>query len=403
MKSLPLRLAAILTIASLAGLGAVALSPGARAADQPPIVIGASISQTGSYAEDAKFALAGYQLWIAQQNAKGGLLGRQLQLKTYDDASDPATAVGDYEKLINQDKVDLIVGPYSSAITAAVANVAEKYKMPMISPEVASTAPFNRGLTYIFQGIQQSTRYVEGPLALAKANGYTKIALTGEDTAFPKSVAAAVPDLAKAAGLEVVFNELYPHNASDYSSIVQKMKQSGADVVLAMAYFPDAVGVLRALKQANYSPKLYYAAVGPTELNFGQEAGKDANGTMATANWSAILKTPGNEEFTKAFTDANKTPPDYHAASNYASLQVLAAAVNKIKSLDQQKLRDALATMKMQTIMGNFELDPKTGVQVGYNSLVLQWIDGKQTIIYPASFANHKPLLPFPPWSSRGN
>ncbi|HMD01487.1 MAG TPA: ABC transporter substrate-binding protein, partial [Candidatus Baltobacteraceae bacterium] len=199
-----------LTIAA-AVVALIAPAPTA-AADQPPIVIGATISQTGSYAVDAKYALEGYQLWIKEQNAKGGLLGRKIELKTYDDASDPATAVSLYERLIDQDHVDVIVGPYSSAITAAVANVAEKHKMPMISPEVSAAAPFQRGLRYLFMGISQSTHYVEGAIAIAKANGYKRIAITGEDSAFPRSIAGALPDIAKAAGLEVVYSELYPHN-----------------------------------------------------------------------------------------------------------------------------------------------------------------------------------------------
>ncbi|GAC1405082.1 MAG: amino acid ABC transporter substrate-binding protein [Candidatus Velthaea sp.] len=372
-----------------------------RAADQPPIVIGATISNTGAYAVDAKYALEGYELWIKQQNAKGGLLGRKIELKTYDDGSDPGTAVTLYEKLIQQDHVNLIVGPYSSAITAAVANIADKYKMPMISPEVSAPTPFKRGLKYIFQAQSQSFHYAEGAIDLAKANGYKRVAVTGEDSAFPKSAVAALPDLFKDAGLESVFQELYPHNASDYSAIVQKIKQSNPDAILSFAYFPDSVGLLRALKQANVQPRILYFAVGPAEVNFGQEAGKDANGVLTTTNWSANLKTPNNTTFAKDFQTTYGTAADYHAASNYASLEVLAAVITRLKTLDQEKIRDGLATTKMRTVLGNYEVDPNTGLQLGYNSLLLQWQGGKQYIVGPKEAAERKAIVPFPAWNGR--
>jgi branched-chain amino acid transport system substrate-binding protein len=384
--------------AVLALLAATAPSP-IRAADQPPIVIGATISETNGYAVDAKYALEGYELWIKEQNAKGGLLGRKIVLKTYDDASDPATAVSLYERLIDQDHVDVIVGPYSSAITAAVANVAEKHKMPMISPEVSAAAPFKRGLHYLFMGIAQSTHYVEGVINFAKVNGYKRIAITGEDSAFPKSIAGALPDLAKAAGLDTVYSELYPHDASDYSAVAQKIKQANADALFSIAYFPDAIGLLRALKQANVTPKLVYFAVGATEPNFGKEAGKDSDGVMATTNWSANLKTPNNAEFAKDFADTYHTAPDYHAAANYAALEVLGAGIAHVKSLDQEKLRDYFANTKMRTVMGNYEVDPSSGLQLGYTSLTLQWQGGKQYIVAPAAMAERKAMLPFK-WSA---
>ncbi len=210
-----------------------------------------------------------------------------LQLKVYDDASDPATSVTEYQKLVQQDHVNLIVGPYSSAITAAVANIADQYKMPMISPEVAAVDPFKRNLKYIFQGTATSDRYVYGAIQIAKQYGYKTLALTGEDTAFPRSIAKAVPDMAAAAGIKVVFNELYPHNASDYTAIVQKIKQTNPDVVLAISYFPDSVGIIRALKQANVTPKELFFTIGPAEPNFAKEVGADSQGVLFANNWSS--------------------------------------------------------------------------------------------------------------------
>ncbi|MDE2571675.1 MAG: amino acid ABC transporter substrate-binding protein [bacterium] len=370
----------------------------ARAAGRP-IVIGGTISETGAYANSAKFQLRGYQYWVKQQNAKGGLLGRQLELKTYDDASDAANAVRLYQRLIDQDHVDLIVGPYSSEVTASVANVSQQHKMVMMGPGGSSPKIYSRGLTYIFQGIQQSPLYIKGPMEIAKEHGYKTIAVSGEDSLFPRSVVAGAAGYAKEMGMTIVFDQLYPHNASDYTSIAQKIKEANPDVVLSACYLPDSIGLLRALKQANFAPKILYEGVGPTEPNFGQQNGKDADGVMGTANWSAELKTAGNAEFVKGFTADFGTPPDYHAAAAFGGLEVLGAAITKVGSLDQDKLRDELSVMTMRTIMGTYKVD-KNGSQVGYAAMVLQWKNGKQFVIYPKDEAQMTAMVPFPSWST---
>lgn len=364
----------------------------AGAAD--PIVIGTTVSQSGAYADVGKYALQGYQLYVSQVNAHGGWLGRQLELKVYDDASDPATSVTEYQKLVQQDHVNLIVGPYSSAITAAVANIADQYKMPMISPEVAAVDPFKRNLKYIFQGTATSDRYVYGAIQIAKQNGYKTLALTGEDTAFPRSIAKAVPDMAAAAGIKVVFNELYPHNASDYTAIVQKIKQTNPDVVLAISYFPDSVGIIRALKQANVTPKELFFTIGPADPNFAKEVGADSQGVLFANNWSSELKTQGNSEFAKSFKAAYGIEPDYHSAQNYAAMQVLGAAIASVKSLDNDKLREYMATHEVQTVCGTYHVDA-TGMQTGYDSLTDQWQGGKQLVVYPGKWAQAKVITPY--------
>ncbi len=389
----------ILSAALLATLVATG-ARGTGAAAGKPIVIGTTISETGAYAEDGKYALLGYQYYVEEQNKKGGWLGRPLQLKVYDDASDPATSLTEYQKLVEQDHVDLIVGPYSSAVTAAVANVADKYKMPMLSPEVASTAPFLRGLKYDFMATSPAPNYVAGSIAIAKAHGYKTVAVTGEDTAFPKAIAAATVKATKEAGLNVIFDELYPHNASDYTAIAQKIKQANPDAVLSAAYFPDAVGLLRALKQAGFTPKELFFAVGATEPNFYKEVGKDADGVLSTSNWSPELKTQGNAAFVKGFTAYFHKPPDYHSAQNYAALQVLQAAVTKVGSINNDKIRDFLATSKVPTILGVYSVDPNTGIQLGYKSLTMQWQGGKDYVVWPDEYAQRKPITPFQ-WASR--
>jgi branched-chain amino acid transport system substrate-binding protein len=165
---------------------AVVVLSSARAEEKKPIVIGASMSLSGSYAAGGKYSLEGTQLWVDDVNQRGGLLGRQVRLVYYDDKSDANTGVQLYEKLITSDKVDLVIGPYSSAVTSAVSTVAEKHHMAMLGPEAADAKIYQRGYKYNFQAQTQASRYMQGALALAKSKGYRKLAMLSEDTAFPR-------------------------------------------------------------------------------------------------------------------------------------------------------------------------------------------------------------------------
>jgi branched-chain amino acid transport system substrate-binding protein len=378
--------------------GAAAANAQAQGA---PITIGASLSLTGIFADGGKYSLEGYQLWIKQANAKGGLLGRPVQLKFYDDQSEPSTGVRLYERLINEDKVDIIMGPYGTAITAPAANVAERYKMPMICPETADVAMFKRGFKYIFQGLGPVQTYLYGVLQIAKDHGLRKLALIGPDTAFGHSLVDAVPEIARGFGQSIVYTEFYPARASDFASVIEKVKAANPDVLLAMAFPNDSIGVLRQLKQSNYAPKIVYEAVGASDPRYVESAGKDVNGVFSVTAWDPDARTPENAAFKAGYRAEFKREPDYHSASNYSSLEVLSAALKRAGSLDREKLRAALGQVRVRTLLGEWRVDPATGIQLGYTSYILQWQNGKQVIVYPGNVAHGKPIVPFPSWSGR--
>jgi branched-chain amino acid transport system substrate-binding protein len=378
-------------------------APAARSAGAPsgkPIVIGAAVSLTGAYDDGGKYTLQGYQLWVKEQNARGGLLGRPIELKTYDDQSESATGVRLYERLVNEDHVDLLAGPYGSALTLPTSNVAARYKMVMICPEDAAPATFGRGNKYIFQGLPLAVHYVDGVIAMAKAHGLKTAVLVGEDTPFPHAIGSAVPDLVKNAGTNLLFTEYYPHNASDFSALAQKIKGANPDLLLAASFVPDSIALLRQLKQSNVTPKMLYEAIGGSDPVFGPNTGKDADGVLSSTAWSADLKTQGNAEFVKAFQAEYHRAPDYHSASAYAGLAVLAEAVKRASALDQEKIRAQMATLKIPTVMGTYNVDA-TGKQTGYQSLVQQWQGGKQVVIYPQSLAQGALKFPLVAWSAR--
>jgi len=369
------------------------------AAQGNPVVIGASVSLSGTYAASGKYALEGTQLWVDDVNRRGGLLGRPVKLVYYDDKSDPNTGVQLYEKLITSDKADLIIGPYSSGVTSAVSTVAEKQKKVMLGPEAADAKIYMRGYKYNFQAQTQAGRYMVGALSLAKASGYKTLAMLAEDTAFPKAVSAEVARMAPEYGLTVVFNETYAKGSSDYSALLTKVKQIAPDVVFANSYLPDAQGLVRQCRELGVNAKLFAVAVGAAEPEFAN-LGSTADYVFGATQWAATMPWRNNAEFVKRYRDKFGRDPDYHSASNYATGEVLEAAVKQVGSLDQEKLAAAIAKLELDTVYGKFKVDER-GVQVGFTSALLQWQKGKQVLVWPEALAQGKAILPAPPWSKR--
>src|ERR1041385_5899193 len=226
-----LRLGKVLAPVVVVGVGLASLP--LPAAAQTPIKIGASMSVTGTYAKPGSYQKEGYDVCIDELNAKGGLLGRKVELVIYDDQSQPATAVKLYEKLITEDKVDAVMGPYSSAVSEAVANVTEKYKKVMVAPLAATTSIFKKGRKYIFMVITPAENYLDGLIDMAAKRGLKTVAIINEDTLFPKASAAGTAEAAKKRGMQVVLQEAYPKGNTDFSALLVKIKAANPDVIAA--------------------------------------------------------------------------------------------------------------------------------------------------------------------------
>src|SRR6266699_5212117 len=217
---------------SAAGVVVLALLLGtAHAEAQAPIKIGASLSLTGTYAKPGTYQKEGYEVCADELNAKGGLLGRKVEFVMYDDQSSTQTAQRLYEKLITEDKVDAVMGPYSSGITESVAGISEKYKKVLVSPLAATTSIFRQGRKYIFMVISPAEVYLEGLVDMAAKRGLKTVAIVNEDTLFSKAAAAGAIDLAKKKGMQVVFQEAYPKGNTDFSAMLTKIKATNPDII----------------------------------------------------------------------------------------------------------------------------------------------------------------------------
>src|SRR5256712_6733219 len=367
---------------------------------QGPIRIGASLSLTGTYAKLGKNQHEGYQLCEKEVNGKGGLLGRKVQFVVYDDQSLPATAVRLYEKLITEDKVDAIMGPYSSPVTEAAVNVTEKYKKVMVAPLAATTSIFKKGRKYIFMIVSPAEVYLEGLIDLAAKRGLKSIALTYEDTLFAKAAAVGAAELARSKGMRVVFQEPYPKGTTDFAALLTKIKALDPDVFAAATYFDDAVAVTRQMKELDVNPKMLGLTVGGDLPEFYDLLKQNAEYVYGASQWEPHLPYPGLCELVEAYKKEIGREPVYHAASVYGGCLVFAEAVRRAGTLDTDRLRDVLLKLEMRTPFGDYKVDAD-GFQIGHKMVMSQWQDGRQVIVWPEDLATGKPRFPTPSWSQR--
>jgi branched-chain amino acid transport system substrate-binding protein len=386
-------------------LGALALATAVAVISLPadaqgPIRIGASLSLTGTYAKLGKNQHEGYQLCIKDLNAKGGLLGRKAELVVYDDQSMPATAVRLYEKLITEDKVDAVMGPYSSPVSEASANVTEKYKKVMVAPLAATTSIFKKGRKYIFMVISPAEGYLEGLVDMAAKRGLKTVAVVNEDTLFSKAAASGAVELAKKKGLQVVFTEAYPKGNTDFSALLTKVKAANPDVLAAATYFDDAVALTRQMKELNVSPKMYGVTVGGDLPEFYDTLKQNAEYIYGATQWEHTLPYPGNQEFFDAYKKEFSHEPSYHSAAGYAGCVIYAEAVKRAGSLDADKVREQLLKLETKTMFGEYKVDAD-GYQLAHKMVTFQWQGEKKVTVWPDELAQAKPRFPTPPWNQR--
>jgi len=388
-------------LAPVALAGVVFASVPLPAAAQTPIKIGASMSVTGTYAKPGTYQKQGYDVCIDELNAKGGLLGRKVELVIYDDQSTPATAVRLYEKLITEDKVDAVMGPYSSAVSEAVANVTEKYKKVMVAPLAATTSIFKKGRKYIFMVITPAENYLDGLIDMAAKRGLKTVAIINEDTLFPKASASGTAEAAKKKGMQVVLQEAYPKGNTDFSALLVKIKAANPDVIAAGTYFDDAVAITRQMKELNVNPKMFGLTVGGDLPEFYDLLKQNAEYVYGSTQWDESLPYPGQKEFLAAYKAKFKgQEPSYHTAAGYAGCLIYAEAVKKAGTLDADKVRDQLLKMEIRTAFGDYKIEPD-GFQIAHKMVMLQWQDGKRIVVWPDDLSNGKPRYPTPEWSKR--
>ena len=404
-------LALTLGLAFIATLLVPAAAP-VQAADDV-IVFGSAVSLTGSLAKEGHLTQQGYDFWKDWINAHGGFKvggkNYKVDIKYYDDESSPQTAARLVEKLVDQDKVNFILGPYGSGTSASAAAVAERKKVPMVEGNGAAERIFSQGYKYTFGVLSPAKRYLEGIIALAKTQhpAAKTLAMSASNDTFSVEVMQGAVDYAKGHGIEVVYTAKYPENSTDVSAIVSAIKAARPDIILNAGHTNDALLVHKGLKEQNVQSMVYGYSVGPDTPDFRAALGRDANYVFGGAQWSDAVKYKGQAGFISTapayaaeFNKKYGQKPDYHNAESTAACLAFQYAIQKAGSLDTEKVRDQLAALDATTFFGILKFDSR-GLNVFKPMVVNQIQNGNLVTVWPTGLAQAKVMWPTPVWAKR--
>jgi branched-chain amino acid transport system substrate-binding protein len=366
---------------------------------EDPFLIGATMSETGAYNTQGQAAKNGYLLCQDQINEQGGLLGRNVEFLIYDDRSETETAILLYEQLITEDEVDLIMGPYGSTLTEAIAPVTEHYRMVQISPLAATTSIWEQGREYLFMVLPPAELFLAGLIEMAHERGLNRIGIIQQDQLFPRAAGNGAEALAMEKGMDVVFIETYPTGTTNFSDVLNLAKSEEVEV-LAMAASPldDFITVVRQMKEMDVNVQMF--GTSGAVSRFQGELGADAEHAYGLSAWEPGLPYPGIDEFVSAYEEKYNMSPSFHAAGAYGSCMIFREAIERAGSLDQYAIRTILLNLETQTIFGNYAVDER-GYQIANDGLFIQWQDGVKVIVWPDEVAEGEPRFPTPSWSER--
>ncbi|UED85435.1 amino acid ABC transporter substrate-binding protein [Streptomyces profundus] len=369
------------------------------------IVIGISLPLTGDFSEPGKGVQRGYEVWAEMINDDGGLLGREVELKILDDQSNADRVVQDYEALIAQEQVDLVFGPFSTRLVVPSARVASEYGMLFVEPAGAATEVFEQGFENLFYAApaiadDHYNHLAEHILALPEGERPQTVAVAAMDDPFAQGTAYGLRDQLAEAGLDIVVDEVYPPNTTDFSSIAAKINDSDADVVIGGTQYQDAVNLIVALQQLDYHPQLAAFSTAPTNPEFPQAIGSQTEGILSPTGYTPDASYPSNVAFVETYTEIHGNPPSEDEANAFTTGQVVAAAVEAVGCAEQgdcqQQLIDWLRENEVETVVGPLSWDAEGRPQSAH--LIQQYVDGEIKIVLPADAAEAEFVFPKPAW-----
>jgi branched-chain amino acid transport system substrate-binding protein len=396
--------------------GALALTTAAPApakADDNTIVFGAALAATGANAREGALTKAGYDFWKDYVNAHGGMKvgGKtyKVDIKYYDDESNPQTAARLVERLVSEDHVNFILGPYGSANSATAAAAVERLKVPMVEGNGAAASIFSQGYKYTFAVLAPGFKYLQGILEMARTlkPAPKTVAISTANDTFSVEVGQGAADYATAHGMQVVYQNKYPADTTDVSAVVSGIKAAKADIVLNGGHLDEALLLQRTFKEQDVNAKIFGYSVGPDTPDFRKTLGKDADWVFGGTQWSPTAKYKGapgfigdSKVYAAAFDKKYGYIPEYHNAESTAACLAFQYAIEKAGSLDPQKVRDALQNLDVVTFYGILKFDSR-GINVYKPMAVNQIQHGQLMTVWPLGVQNAKPAYPTPAWSAR--
>jgi len=380
------------------------------------ITLGAAVSLTGKYATNGEHTQRGYDLAVKVINDRGGVkIGNKnykLAVKYYDDESDAKIAAALAQRLIEQDGIQYMLGPYGSGITIAIAPVTEKFKVPMIEANGASRALFTKGYKYLFAVLNSADQYLNSAVDLmaeqAKAAGKkpsdVKVAMAFEQDAFSLDVKLGVMDRVKAHKMKVVIDDALPKELNDMTATLQKVKALKPDLLIVSGH---SKGAMTGVKQIT-DLKVDVDMVAMTHCDaaaINKNLGGGGDYVLCAAQWHKSLAYEDDyfgsgKDYAKLFESTYNYDPPYQAAESSAALLVWKDAFERAKSTDKDKVRNAIAKTDMMTFYGPIKFN-KQGQNTSKPMVLFQVQDGKNNVVAPTKWAEAKIIFPTPKWSNR--
>jgi len=378
------------------------------------IKIGAAVSLTGKMAYEGRLVKEGYEVWEDWVNSHGGINagGKNYQVKMvyYDDESTPVRGAKLTEKLITQNKVDFLFGPFSSSITFATTAIGEKYNIITIAPEANATKVYNRGYKNVFSVLPPAPMLMV-PIAYLAENLDPKpktVAIITANDLFPLSCAEGFRDKCIELGFDVVLFEKYPAGATDISTLLTKVKNLNPDILADAGYTADALMVMRQCKELNINPQMYAFSVGVMIPSFIEELGADAEYAFEGEWWLPNMKNEDavfgtTADYVQACKDkfGEDYMPEYHVSSASTAGILLQLAIEKADSVETEKVRDALASLDLELSTWPAIAFNEKGQNIKWLHPVVQVQNGKYVVVYPESSQENAPIYPAPEWKKR--
>jgi branched-chain amino acid transport system substrate-binding protein len=396
-------------------IAAAALLFAGVAAAQQPIKVGMSMPQTGSLGAGGKAALLALQMWVEDVNAKGGLLGRKVEFIVYDDQTNPALTPGIYTKLLDVDKVDLIIAPYGTVPTAPIMPLVKQRDLLLMgnfSFQVNRTVKHDKWFNN--SPWNDAASWSDGFIGTGQKLGAKTIAFLAADQEFAQNLANGARELAKKAGMQTVYDQNYPPATVDFSSMIRAIRAAKPDLVFVMSYPNDSVAIVRAVNEIGVGDSVKLFGGGMVGLQFTpimESLGSSLNGIVNYNSWVPGIKYPGIEEFlaryAKKAAEAKVDPLGFYLPPfNYAIGQMLEQAITATKSLDHKVLADYIRKNEMQTIVGPIRYGPDGEwatprvVQAQYRGVVDKNVEqfrdpSRFVVLYPQQFKTGDVIAPF--------
>jgi branched-chain amino acid transport system substrate-binding protein len=396
--------------AAVAAIVALQICPRVAPAATDVITLGAAISQSGKYAREGKFYVDAYTMAVEAVNKAGGVkvggTTYRLALKLYDDQSDPSLAARLCTKLVTSDKVNFLLGPYTSGIAIAASAVSEKYQIPMVQGGGAAGNIFDHGYKYIFGTLSNAEMYFQPAVEMAarSAPPARSAALLFSNEAFDKAVAKGARRWLREQKIDLVYDQEYQPATQDFSSVLAVIRSKAPDLILLAGHEENSLNFIRQSQSADVNPKMAVFTVGPPTGDFRKTLGKAAEYVYGVTTWLPEMDLPDATfgsagKFARQVHDRFGYEPDYHVASGAADVLAFKYAIEKAGTLDPRKVRDALAALDVETLYGRIKFNPSGQIELPQTLIQIQ--HGKLVPIYAAGQVLGKALYPTPPWSKR--